>query len=92
MRKFVNEFDRHCTRALRPGGAPKVGKNTVRVSGIAAYTLGDSEELPLHIELLAQYDDQGRIIRLSDIYPPEIEELFASWLARWAPHLHPSYV
>ena len=62
------------------------------MSGIAAYTLGDSEELPLRIELLAQYDDQGRIIRLSDIYPPEIEELFDSWLARWAPHLRPSYV
>jgi hypothetical protein len=92
MRKFVNEFDRHCSRALRPGGPPLVGENSVRVSGTAAYRRGDSEELALGIELIAQYDADCRIIRLSDVYPPGLEARMRDWLARFAPDLHPSYV
>jgi hypothetical protein len=91
MRKFVNEFDRHCTRAIRPAGAPVVGQDTVRVAGIAAYTRGDSEELTLQIELIAQYRD-GSIIRLSDVYPAENEARVRAWMEKWGQGLDPSYV
>jgi hypothetical protein len=92
IRKFVNEFDRHCTRVLRPDGPPLVGSDSVRVRGTAAYTRGSSDELAISIELIAQYDAEGRILRLSDVYPPELEARLKAWLARWAPDLHPSYV
>ena len=91
MRKFVNEFDRHCTRTIRPGGAPHVGEDSVRVAGIAAYTRGDSEELALEIELVAQYRD-GVIVRLSDVYPAHMEARMKAWLEKWGRGLAPSYV
>jgi hypothetical protein len=91
MRKFVNEFDRHCTRAIRGEAAPVVGEDTVRVAGVAAYTRGDSDELALRIELIAQYRD-GLIIRLSDVYPAENEAKVRAWLEKWGKGLNPSYV
>jgi hypothetical protein len=90
IRKFVNEFDRKCTRTIRPAGTPLVGSDSVRVSGSAAYTRGDSDELTLQLEIIAQYRD-GRIIRLSDVYPAENDARLRAWIERWAPDLHPSY-
>jgi hypothetical protein len=92
MRKFVDGFDRHCdTRVLAPAGAPVIGEDTVRVWGVATYKRGDSDELPLRIELIAQYED-GLIVRLSDVYPADNEARVRAWMERWAPDLDPSYV
>jgi hypothetical protein len=90
IRKFVNEFDRKCTRTVRPAGAPLVGADSVRVTGVATYTRGDSDELALQIEMIAQYRD-GRIIRLSDVFPAENEARVRAWIERWASDLQPSY-
>jgi hypothetical protein len=92
MRKFVDGFDRRCAREIRPEGAPIVGEDSVRVSGTAAYRRGDSDELALSIELIAQYRDDGRIVRLSDVYPAETEARARAWMQRFAPDLNPSYV
>lgn len=90
IRKFVNEFDRKCTRTVRPAGAPLVGADSVRVTAVATYKRGHSDELALHIEMIAQYRD-GQIIRLSDVFPAENEARVRAWIERWAPHLQPSY-
>jgi hypothetical protein len=90
IRKFVNEFDRKCTRTVRPAGAPFVGADSVRVPGIGAFTRGDSDELALHIEMIAQYRD-GLIIRLTDVFSAENEARVRAWIERWAPDLQPSY-
>ncbi len=90
IHKFANEFDRKCTRTVRPGGALLVGADSVRVTGVATYTRGDSDELALHIEMIAQYRD-GLIIRLSDVFPAENEARVRAWIERWAPDLQPSY-
>ena len=90
IRKFVNEFDRKCTRTIRPAGKPFVGADTVRVFGSASYTIGDSDELVLEIEIIAQYRD-GQMIRLSDVYRAENEARVRAWIERWAPDLDFSY-
>jgi len=90
IRKFVDEFDRKCTRTVRRAGAPLEGVDAVRIPAVAAFTRGNSDELTLHIELIAQYRD-GLIIRLSDVFAPESEARLRTWIERWAPDLHPSY-
>ena len=90
IRKFLNEFDRKCTRTVRPAGTPLVGADSVHVTGVATYTRGDSDELALHIEMIAQYR-AGLIIRLSDVHLAENEACVHAWIERWAPDLQPSY-
>ena len=90
IRKFINEFDRHCKRTVRPGGPPVEGADAVRVPAVATFTRGNSDELTLHIEMIAQYRD-GLIIRLSDVIAAESEACLRTWIERWSPDLQPSY-
>jgi hypothetical protein len=91
MRKFVDEFDRHCTRRISATGAPVVTADTVRVPGRAVYTRGDSDELVLEIALLAEYRD-GVIATMTDIHAPENAPRTHAWLQKWGEGLDPSYV
>jgi len=91
IRQFVNGFDRKCTRSVRPAGTPFVGTDAVRIPAVAAFTRGDSEELALSIEMIAQYRD-GLIVRLTDVISAESEAYMRAWIERWASDLHPSYV
>lgn len=90
IRKFINEFDRHCKRTVRPAGPPVEGADAVRIPAVATFMRGDSDELTLHIEMIAQYRD-GLIVRLSDVIAAESEACLRTWSERWSPDLQPSY-
>jgi hypothetical protein len=87
IRKFVNEFDRKCTRTVRPGRA-YIGADAVRVPGIATFTrqLGRAT---LHRDDRAVSRRADH--RLSDVFATENEASLRAWIERWASDLHPSY-
>lgn len=92
MRRFLDGFDRRCTRAVAAGDdAPVVEGDTVRVAGTARYRRGESDELLLELELHARCRD-GRLVELRDEYPPGQQERIRGWLERWGGDLDPSYV
>jgi hypothetical protein len=92
IRRFLDGFDRQCTRRVSPGTAPpSVEGDCLRVTGSAAYRRGDSDELLLEMELMAEFRD-GKIRALSDVYPVATVERMKAWMARWGKGLRPSYV
>jgi hypothetical protein len=90
IRRFLDGFDRQCTREIRPVGAPALDANIVRVRGIAAYRRGESPELLLDIEEEAEFRD-GVIVSLTDTYRTPVDEDMAAWIARWGEGLDPTY-
>ncbi len=92
IKKFLDGFDRHCTREIAPGSSPpSVEGDIVRVAGVALYRRGDSDALKLEIELMAEYRD-GLIVALSDVYPVSTGTHMRAWMERWGAGLNPSYV
>jgi ketosteroid isomerase-like protein len=92
IRKFLDGFDRHCTRRVSPGSAPpSVEGDCLRVTGSATYRRGDSDELVLDMELMAEFRD-GAIVALSDVYPVATVRRMTPWMARFGQGLDPSYV
>ncbi|HEV7733996.1 MAG TPA: nuclear transport factor 2 family protein [Candidatus Binatia bacterium] len=92
IKKFLDEFDRHCAREIKPGSSPpSVEGDVVRVAGVALYRRGASDELKLEIELMAEYRD-GLIVALSDVYPVSTGVHMKAWMKRWGAGLKPSYV
>lgn len=92
IRRFLDGFDRRCTRRVAPGSTPPSAEGDVlRVTGTATYTRGDSEELLLEMELMIEFRD-GMISAMSDVYPVFVGVRMAAWMARWGRDLRPSYV
>jgi hypothetical protein len=91
LRRFLDGFDRRCERRLEAIGAPVAEGDTVRLRGIAWYRRGASEEFGLELEEEIVFEE-GRIVRLTDTYPPDFAERVDPWLEKWGAGLDPSYV
>ena len=91
IRRFLDGFDRQCSRELRSLSAPVVDGNTVSIDGVAAYRRGDSPELLLKLVEEIEFHD-GLIVTITDHYSKEVNEAFGEWMARWGQGLNPSYV
>jgi hypothetical protein len=94
IRKFLDGFDRRCTRRLESIDTPSVDGNTVSFRGAAIYTRGDSPELRLVLTEAIEYRD-GLISRITDTYdeswregpPAEVRD----WLRDYGSDLELNY-
>src|SRR5690349_16744832 len=59
IRKFLDGFDRQCTRHLESGGAPEVTDDSVSFSGAAIYTRGESPPLRLELREVIEFGADG---------------------------------
>lgn len=91
LRRFLDGFDRHCERRLEATRKPEVEGDRVRLRGTAYYRRGESPEFALELEEEIVFKD-GRIVRLTDTYPPDFAERMDAWMEDWARDLDPSYV
>lgn len=91
IRRFLDGFDRKCTREIRSSAPPAADGDSVRVRGVAAYTRGDSPEILLDLEEEAVFRD-GVIVALTDRYFASPDSDMRAWLAKWGKDLSPSYV
>ena len=95
IRKFIDGFDRHCTRRLESIDPPSATANTVSFRGAAVYTRGDSPELRLVLTEKIEFRD-GLITDITDIYdeswrdgpPADVAE----WLREHGSDLTLSYI
>ena len=95
IRKFLDGFDRRCTRRLESLEPPSATADSVSFRGAAIYTRGDSPPLRLELQEVLEYRD-GRIVRMTDTYgpgwesglPPDAEE----WLRSYGSDLTLGYV
>lgn len=95
IRKFLNGFDRRCTRRLEAIDPPSADGDTISFRGAAVYTRGESPELRLVLTEVIEYRD-GRIARITDTYdsswrngpPAEV----ADWLRTYGSDLTLGYV
>jgi len=91
IRRFLDGFDRQCTREVRLVGTPTVEGNAVRFQGEALYRRGESPVFVLALEEEAEFRD-GLIVSLTDRYPAHLNADMQEWMNRWGPALSPSYV
>jgi hypothetical protein len=94
IRRFLDGFDRRCTRRLESGGVPVVDGNRVSFHGAAIYTRGDSPPMRLELREVIEFGADGRIVRITDHYdawkdgpPAELRD----WPERHAKDLTLSY-
>jgi len=95
IRKFLDGFDRQCTRRLEAVEPPSFARDRVSFFGAAIYTRGDSP--PFRIELREELEFRdGRIVRITDTYdcgweaglPADAQE----WMQRYGSGLTLGYV
>lgn len=95
LRKFLDGFDRRCTRRLESLEPPVVTENCISFRGAASYTRGDSPPFRIQLRELIEFRDE-RIVRITDIYDwgweSGLDAEAAEWLRRYGADLELSYV
>ena len=95
LRKFLDGFDRRCTRRLESLEPPSATENTFSFRGAAIYTRGDSPPFRIALREIIDFQEE-RIMRITDVYdwgwesqlPADAE----AWLQRYGADLTLSYV
>lgn len=90
IRKFLDGFDRRCTRRLEAIEAPSASGDSVGLRGAAVYTRGDSPPLRLELHEVVEYRD-GRIVRITDNYERGLPAGADEWIRRYGSDLSLSY-
>jgi ketosteroid isomerase-like protein len=95
IRKFLDGFDRRCTRRLESLEPPTATAEAISFRGAASYARGDSPPFRITLREIIDYRDD-RIVRITDIYdwgwesglPADAQE----WLRRYGADLTLGYV
>ena len=92
IKKSIDGFDRRFDkREIVPDGPPVVDDNRVTFSGKGHYEKEGVDSLTIELSETAELDEEGRIVRLTDVYPDGQDEML-SWIERYSEDFDPSYI
>lgn len=91
IKKSLDGFDRQCERRLDNVAPPEVTEDAILLHGAAYYTRNGSPEFTLRLDERIEWED-GVIVRITDIYLPDLTQDSSDWLERYGADLELSYI
>tara|TARA_R110002110_G_scaffold53165_6_gene153803 strand:- start:347 stop:790 length:444 start_codon:yes stop_codon:yes gene_type:complete len=91
LKRSIERFDKLCIRTVGIGAQIFEEGNNVFVHGGIRFQRADAPVLESQLWEIATYQD-GRIVRLMDIYEAGDKERFEHWMSEWGEGLDPRYV
>ena len=90
IRKALNGFDRRCQRQIIHIAGPAELGDQVLTYGMATFAHEDAPLLAIRMHETVRYS-ADRIVQLTDVYDPGMDERVQTWCKHWARDLDPSY-
>ncbi len=91
IKLFLDGFDRHCERRIDNVAPPEFTEHSALIRGAAYYVRKGSPELVLRLDELLEFNEDGKIQRITDTYPPSLMADSQAWLDEWGTDLKLSY-